>query len=64
MPTNFTVVPVEAQGDAADGPGNPGAPGEEQERQPLSPPEPEVSPKLQPAPSPEPPECSSEILGE
>ncbi|XP_036610495.1 solute carrier family 12 member 7 isoform X2 [Trichosurus vulpecula] len=64
MPTNFTVVPVEAQGDAADGPGNPGAPGEEQERQPLSPPEPEVSPKLQPAPSPEPPECSSEILGD
>ncbi|XP_072461451.1 solute carrier family 12 member 7 isoform X2 [Notamacropus eugenii] len=67
MPTNFTVVPVEAQADAADGPGHPGAPEEELERQPLSPPsppDPEASLKFQPAPSPEPGEGSSAILGD
>ncbi|XP_068932465.1 solute carrier family 12 member 7 isoform X2 [Petaurus breviceps papuanus] len=64
MPTNFTVVPVEAQGDTADGSGDPGAPGDEQERQPLSSPDPEVSPQVQPAPSQGPRECSSGSLGD
>ncbi|XP_051825762.1 solute carrier family 12 member 7 isoform X1 [Antechinus flavipes] len=64
MPTNFTVVPVEAQGDAADGSGDPGLQEEEVERQSLSPPDPEVLPKEQPAPSQEPQECSSGILGD
>ncbi|XP_074135272.1 solute carrier family 12 member 7 isoform X2 [Sminthopsis crassicaudata] len=63
MPTNFTVVPVEAQGDAADGSGDPGVQEEEVERQ-LSPPEPEGSPKEQPAPSQEPREYSPQILGD
>ncbi|XP_078009425.1 solute carrier family 12 member 7 isoform X2 [Phascolarctos cinereus] len=58
MPTNFTVVPVEAQGDAAEGSGDAGAAGEELERQPVSPPDPQSSPKVQPR------ECSLGSLGD
>uniref|UniRef100_A0A5F8H827 Solute carrier family 12 member 7 n=1 Tax=Monodelphis domestica TaxID=13616 RepID=A0A5F8H827_MONDO len=60
MPTNFTVVPVEAQGDAVDGSGDSGlALGEEQERQPLAAPS-----EVQPSPGLEPRDCSPQILGD